>query len=1138
MSDLGPFDSQRLAAEPQRSVWVAASAGSGKTKVLTDRVLRLLLDGASPGRILCLTFTRAAAAEMATRIAGRLASWAVEDDAVLVGELTELTASRPSQTMLDRARRLFATVLDTPGGLSVQTIHGFCQSILQRFPLEAGLPPGFTVLDERTATERLMTAFHLMIQDARADRFPELPEALSELSARSMETALAPLIGDFLAERGKLRKAVSVAGGLAALESCIRERHGIRAGETDRSIRADACLPDTPEMRDAVEALSKGNSTDKSRAAKIEQWLDNPTLEGEGYSIYRSVFLTNAGTVRNVLATKAAERHMPKLWKVLTGEAALLAHIEARRKAFAAASRTIALVRVASHVLDIYETGNRRHGFVDFDNLILAVRDLLTRPGIAPWVLFKLDGGIDHILIDEAQDTNPEQWQIVEAITGDFFSGAGGADARGASDRTVFAVGDTKQSIFSFQRADPQGFLERQKFFGMRVTEAGKDWSDVRLDMSFRSTQAVLEAVDAVFNTDLARDGVVADGTLHHLCFREGQAGRVEIWAPEESDDDGDADWAPPVRQRPRRDPVLRLAQRIAEQIRNWLDDGNILEARGRPIRPSDIMILVRRRGTFVPELARALKDKGVDVAGVDRMVLTDQLAVMDLVALGQFLVLPEDDLTVATVLKGPLVGLSEDALYDLCHDRGNRRVWHELNARASERSEFATASAFLNTLLERTDFTRPYEMFAEILADGGRQRLLERLGPEAADPLDEFLIQALAYEQVHVPSLQGFLHWLAASEFEVKRDLETGGSSQVRIMTVHGSKGLQAPIVFLPDAMQVPRGTDPLLWTAADDGSEIPIWLANKDSDDLASAEAREMAENKRNEEYRRLLYVGMTRAEDRLYVAGWRNRRQDRAAVPWHDMVWDGLRPVAEVKRDRLVLSNSQTAAPRIVAQADSRPAALPALPDWARTPARADQRSARPLRPSRPDDDPPVRSPFESGDSRRFLRGRIIHYLLQWLPQVSVDERLDAARGYLARPLHDLAPEEQAQYADEVMVLIGDERFADLFSPAAIAEVPIVGMIGEGAEAVVVSGQIDRLLVRDHEVFVVDFKTNRPPPDRVEKVSKVYLRQMAIYRDLLCSLYPDRAVRCALLWTDDPSLMDLPDRFLDELSLQARG
>jgi ATP-dependent helicase/nuclease subunit A len=763
---------------------------------------------------------------------------------------------------------------------------------------------------------------------------------------------------------------------------------------------------------------------------------------------------------------------------------------------------------------------------LDYEDLVQKARDLLRRPGIAPWVLYKLDGGLDHILIDEAQDTNPEQWDVVAALADEFFSG----ESARAERRTVFAVGDTKQSIFSFQRADPDAFVRMRDHFAARTRAARGTWRDVPLELSFRSTAPVLAAVDAVFARPEASAGVVPDGAfIRHDAFRAGHAGLVELWPPVAPVDPPPlAPWEPPVAQRRVRVPVVRLAEAIAETVARWRREGARLESRDRRIAAGDVLVLVRRRGPFVAALVRALKDRGVGVAGADRMRLTEQLAVEDMMALLQFLLLPEDDLTLATVLKSPLLGLDETLLFQLAYGRREPHLWDELHRRAGDRPEFAHAATLLAGLLARVDFAPPYELLAEVLGrHRGRQRMLARLGPDAADPLDELMEAALAYERNHGPSLQGFLHWLAAGDIEVKRDFDQRGRDEVRIMTVHGAKGLQAPIVFLPDTLQVPRLLSRVAWTA----DEVPLYRAHEGCDAPALATARAAMQQRRDAEYRRLLYVAMTRAEDRLYVCGW-HTRQASPAGNWYELVKAGLEMTAGVEAfaftapggdgwegQGLRLAAPQRAAPKADA-APATPAALAAhLPSWCLDPPPPEPEPPRPLAPSQPQDaEPAPRSPLGADQGAGFRRGLLIHRLLQALPQLAPSAREAAARRFLARPVQGLDAAEQDEILAETLAVLDDPAASALFGPDSLAEVPVVARVGGRA----ISGRIDRLVVGAGAVTIVDYKTLRPAPPDEAAIPPLYIDQLRAYRDAVAEIYPGRAVRCALLWTDGPRLM----------------
>ncbi|MCK6453080.1 MAG: double-strand break repair helicase AddA, partial [Alphaproteobacteria bacterium] len=929
---------QREASDPRASAWVEASAGTGKTQVLTARVLRLLLGGTAPSRILCLTFTKAAAAEMATRLARRLGDWTVAEDDVLADEIAELTGAVPDGLLLGRARRLFARVLDAPGGMRIMTIHAFCQSVLRRFPLEAGVAPHFTVLDEAMADELMAEARDAVLR-AEAS-MPALGDPLARIAAWVDEDGFAELMGGLAKERGRLGRALEAHGGIEGLAAAIRARHGVAGVKDEAELLAAACAEgafDRAALEAAAQALLAGGKSDTKCGRAIADFLAATGAERVALiDSHVGAFLTEKWTIRARLATVAVEKNRPGTTAALAVEAERLHALCRRRQALAVAEASEAIARLGAVMLAEYERLKRAAAALDYDDLVHRTNVLLAGTGPA-WVLFKLDEGLDHILIDEAQDTNPEQWQVVAALAEEFFAGEQEVA------RTVFAVGDPKQSIFSFQRADPRAFDDMRRHFAARVRRARGEWRDVALDVSFRSTAPVLALVDAVFNEAPAGDGVVLPGhRLRHGVERRGEAGLAELWpaAVPLADEEVPA-WAPPTTRAGLDQPRTRLAGTIAQRIADWIRDRKPLEPRGRPIRPGDIMVLVRRRNAFVDELVRALKERGIAVAGVDRMVLTGQIAVMDLMALGDTLLLPEDDLTLATVLKSPLIGLDEDALFRLAHGRAGT-LFAALNARAASDPDGAeaAAAASLGGWLARADFVTPYRLFAEVLgADQGRLRLLRRLGHDAADPIDEFLAAALKYEREHAPSLQGFLAWMRAGAAEIKRDLDQTGRDEVRIMTVHGAKGLQAPIVILPDTMQTPSRLPTMLW-AEDDA---PVWTPRAAMADEVAGAIRDAARTAQEHEYRRLLYVALTRAEDGVCVTGWQGKREPPGGN-WYDLVRAGAERIAIPAIDLpgtraegwdgagLRLESAQSVPPRPRRPDEAAAAAGAALPGWA--------------------------------------------------------------------------------------------------------------------------------------------------------------------------------------------------------------
>ncbi|HJO71910.1 MAG TPA: double-strand break repair helicase AddA [Rhodospirillales bacterium] len=1125
----------RAASDPTASVWVAANAGTGKTHVLIERIARLLVTGTAPGRILCLTFTKAAAAEMENRLYKRLGHWAMAPDGALDTQLEALLGHPATPEMLARARCLFALTLEVPDGLKIRTLHAFCESLLGRFPLEAAVAPHFSVIDERTAAELRHEARDRLLSHAFDGDAADIAEALGHLAGLVNEENFARVMTELDSGRGRLARLCERHGGVGGMVAAARRLLGLTPDVSRSTVIADASAPgafDELGLHRAVAALDYGTAKDKERAEVLRAWLDDAESRADSLlGAYANAFLTKEDApraTRSLMTQRAIATNAEALDAMLAEQARLIA-IKERLRAVDVAESTGALLAVGCRLLESYEDMKRNRALLDYDDLTGKARRLLEAEGRAAWVHYKLDGGIDHILVDEAQDTSPEQWAVVAALAGEFFAGQG--VRQGA--RTVFAVGDEKQSIYSFQGADPDAFEDMRAHFAGCAGEAGESFHSIELAASHRSVPALLGTVDRVFSATEARRGLtVGEAPIHHESFRQGQAGLVELWPVVTPEEAPDADpWDVPLDQMSAKSPPARLAARIADYIDGWLKGGEILEAAGRPIQPGDIMILVRTRSRFAEEMVRCLKQRRIPVAGSDRMVLVEQMAVMDLLALGNFVLLPDDDLTLAVVLKGPLIGFDEDALFDLAHRRDGS-LWEALQGRRSESRRLEAAHRELADLLNKADFTPPYEFFAELLGTGGgRRKLLARLGPDAADPIDELLSLALGFERDHVASLQGFMHWILAGETQIKRDLEHG-RNEVRVMTVHGAKGLQSNVVFLPDTCTVPDPRfDPMLLWAEGGLAPAVLWPARRADETTPCGDLREEARRRSEGEYRRLLYVAMTRTRDRLYIGGWEGKR-GRDAGCWYDLVEPAVDAKAETVElawggSGLRVSDAQRAAPGEEPLTPPAADAGQGVPDWALKPPPAEPTPPRPLVPSRPtDDEPLVVSPLGACAGARFQRGLLIHRLLQGLPNLPPEARAGAARAYLARPVHGLTLTAQEKIAAETLAVLENPGFAELFGPESLAEVPLTGVVS----GQVVSGQIDRLLVADEAVTVVDYKTNRPPPESADAVPALYLRQMAAYREVLCLIYPGRPVRCVLLWTDGPRLMELGDALLD--------
>ncbi|MBP6951044.1 MAG: double-strand break repair helicase AddA [Alphaproteobacteria bacterium] len=1075
--------SQRLAASPHHSVWVAASAGSGKTKVLTDRVLNLLLEGCPPERILCLTFTKAAAAEMANRVRARLGEWAILPESDLQRSLQILQGFTPSDEKIEQARRLFSLTLDTPGGLKIQTIHSFCQSLLKRFPLEAELSPFFEVADDTKQKFLIKEASHRVME------IPELQNSLQELIIRFSETTLRDLTDFVLQHRLFFEDSLP-----QDIERALNTAHVTQKGLLDSLVRG---IPEQV-FRNHCELLQTGGITDQARARSLIQFFTLSNSEKhQNYEDYLSLFLTQQGEKRARLLTQKLALSSPDLKDLLETEALRLEDWVQKHNALEISTVSKAFLSFSHAFLEVYEQLKKAQSLLDYDDLILKTVALLKNPG-CHWVLYKLDGGLDHILVDEAQDTNPAQWQVIRTIAEEFYANA----ATDERHRTLFIVGDSKQSIYSFQGADPLVFTQMQTDLRTFAQRSGKTWQDVDLSVSFRSTPEILAAVDVIFS---ARP--FSSFPLEHIPFRKEAQGHVEVWPLLQEEKDPPLEpWQLPLLHHRLDSPQKRLAQQIAGTIQKWLCENGPL---AKPISPGDILILVRRRTTFVDTLIRALKEYDIPVAGIDRLWLLDGIAIQDLLKIGEFLVLPEDDLTLATVLKGPLFGLTEEDLFILARGRESTSLWQHLKNHES----YKAVRGVLVDLLSRVDFLTPFALFSTILGPlEGRKKWQARLGPEVLDSLDEFLNLCLFFQQEQTPSLQKFLHWISQEVIELKRDLDQ--SNQVRVMTVHGSKGLQAPVVFLPDTTQIPLDTPPFEFH-----EKALLWLPPAAKDIFLTQKIKKKIRDKQQEEYYRLLYVALTRAEDALYICGWESNQQDT----WYDFVKEGLKKIGqEIEFNDSALQGkgwrlSSVKEGEFPAVDSKKPASF-LLPQWLKTPPSPEE-LPKILRPSQGEDEDKIESsPFGSFGTRR---GILIHKLLDFLPSVEKDLRKSLAQRFLEK---EVVPEEFIFEIVETALKVMN-AYPELFSSLSQGEVPVVGKIGE----IFLSGQIDRLIIYEDHILLVDFKTHSSVPGTLADIPHVYLKQLSLYQAALSKIYPHKPVLCGLLWTQGPRLDLIPESLL---------
>ena len=1161
---------QGRASSPEASAWVSANAGAGKTHVLKLRVLRLMLAGTPPERILCLTYTKAAAAEMAQRVFDELSEWATLDDEKLGKVISDLLQRQPLPEDLLAARMLFARAIETPGGLKVQTIHAFCERLLQRFPLEAAVPPGFSILDDETASTLRNESIDRVLTLANADPDGVLGQALQLCVAKAAEERFDLLLAMALGERSWLRAASqwedhSPSDHIGPVEGYYRQLFSLPVGQTQDGLLQEMSnvLTDATLTR-ASEVLLTGGKLDQRLADQLavaQRAVDSPTKVRE----LGEALLTKTGTPRSdrQFVSKGIRETEPGLADALCDARDTFHKLKQQQLALDLVLATTALVSLADQVMQFYFEAKSRRAALDFEDLIDRTSALLGEANAAEWVLYKLDGGLDHILVDEAQDTSPAQWRVIQSLAEEFFAGEGASE----TPRSVFAVGDEKQSIYSFQGAAPRMFAQAGEAFQQAAKYAKQEWHRVPLTLSFRTVEPLLQAVDAILSDEGRVPGLTSGSSeIRHVALRTGEAGLFEIWPTIKPEDVEPSAAFDPLGEQTARSPVKRLADKIADRIQRFLDDKEILVSQGRPIRPQDIIILVRKRQPFAPEMVRALKSRGIPVAGADRLVLTEQIVIQDLLALGEFLVLPEDDLSLAAILKSPLFGLDDDDLLSFAPERKGA-LWSALMAASRDNERLKEASETLKRWRALSDFLPPYEFFATLLdRDGCRQKFLNRLGIDAADPLDEFINLAMSYDDQEPASLQGFITWMRDGERTIKRDMEQG-RDEVRVMTVHGAKGLEAPIVFLPDTCSAPGASPatPLVDLAVEDtlggGAPVHAW-STKGAGQLAPIAAGRAAKTKREtEENNRLLYVALTRARDRIYVTGFEGKRPPQAGC-WYDIIWQGVEELVSENTDSdgnplWILQSEQVLAVESKQVAVGKRNSEVPLPDWAMRRVTSEPQLVIPLAPSKlapleidPEgeaqgiedvreqrqdfSEPPAASASHMASENRFLRGLLTHGLLEHLPSYPAEQWDMLAKRFIELRGSALRERVRHEIVSESLAIMRTADFAALFGSDSWAEVSLAAEVpresGDGPP-LRVTGQIDRLVQTDHEVLIVDYKTNRPPPRKADAIPEAYILQMAAYQLAIKEIYPGKSIRSAILWTDGPELMEIPQAMIAE-------
>ncbi|MEM8918813.1 MAG: double-strand break repair helicase AddA [Pseudomonadota bacterium] len=1127
---------QARAVQPEHNIWLSASAGTGKTQVLTARVFRLLLrENVDPEHLLCLTFTKAGAAEMAERIRGQLAAWVRMPQKDLRQDLHAIGASNDPVTQ-ERARTLFARVLDARGGgLRIMTIHSFCQSLLASFPEEAGISSLFRPIEERDQKILAREALSGLLQEEEAAGRTAVIEAIQALSVRMGEDAAE----QFLMSCAQKADAMELMP--TGVLPFVRQLLNLPMDVDPDTWLTERCRDENID-RHAMQMLQSamadgGGKKEKKQQAVISRWLAaTPEERARTLQDLHEAWATKS-TGLPFKPTKGLLTVLPDYDKVASALAQWSSDLLGTATLFQYSDLFAGGLEAGRAFYFRYRDAKRLRGGVDFDDMIRMTAKLLSQGSMAEWIRYKLDQRTDHILVDEAQDTNLSQWDIVHALADEFFAGLG---ASGDRLRTLFTVGDFKQAIFGFQGTSPHNYTQARDEFFDRSSASGRPFKSLSLNRSFRSTPPLLEVVDRTFEQIGHQDLGLEQAIRRHHSFFDAAPGSVTLWKPVahgvNASAGEDETWL--------EDEKRVFAQRLAEQIKQWLspDTGLWLSQKGRFAEPQDIMILVSKRDDLSALIVARLFADNIPVAGIDRIRLNQPLVVQDLLAAIRFVLQPHDDLNLASLLVSPLLGWSQDDLLKHAYrgeKHGGKSLWDFLKSECSSQD----AIAILRDLLNMADFNTPYQFLESILSGQiqGRMKLLARLSQAALDPLEELLNTALEFEQNHVPTLQGFLDWFDRGDVEIKRD-QGDVANEVRLMTVHGAKGLQAPVVVLANATYDPAnrqnsGFDISLGQGIGADLDYPVIPPRKSERVGVLAEHAEHAGAREMEEHWRLLYVAMTRAEEHLFAGGVLGPRA-RGRIPeasWHAAIERGLvsmdcseGPIEHWDTSlshRVGVSRQKAQASRYREERTLTPEGT-ALPDWLHQPAPQESRPPRPLTPSDPGVDDAVSPPAGVTARTAMERGKLLHSLFQRLPDIAAERRAEIADRWLKNQKGVADSAKRTELVDVVLQVLHNPQWAGFFADKALAEAPIAAVVDD----YVVSGTVDRLIVEEDRVLVIDFKTGRKLPRDLEDVPLSYLRQMASYRAALQKIFPDRPVQAALLFSEGPLLLELPNALLD--------
>ncbi|MBP3615361.1 MAG: double-strand break repair helicase AddA [Alphaproteobacteria bacterium] len=1120
------LENQKIASNPKLSVWVSASAGTGKTTVLINRLLRLFLNDVDPSKVLCLTYTNAGAIEMQNRIYKKARDWAIISDEELKTDLTKLLDETDKNIDFDnlflKARKLFSKLIDNPIPLKIYTIHAFCQSVLKRFPIEAGITPHFKIIEDSDVKILLNEAYQKLIHTLKSDKnidYLDVFKSFDYLMKNTPESDFDSMIESIINGREHfielLSKYKTKDGIISELKKKIFNTFpfAIDSFIDDEVAFKTNVLSHIPDgFIDELKRLFllDNGKTSAKKLDIISAFLSSDNVENK-FDIYKTLLLNADNSIpKDCILNKKSILANPSFVDDISRESERLFQSISFINSVKVFKATSAVLDFGLTLNHIYDNLKKKRGVMDFTDLITTVKKLFDRENISSWILYKLDGGISHILIDEAQDTSPIQWKIVDKLTEEFFT-------TGSTEKNVkslFSVGDRKQSIFSFQGANIKLFEKYKQHFKEKITSQNYPFYDLPLNLSFRSCKNILNTVDDVIKNS---EGVLLpDEKIEHIPNRNDSDGYVEVMPLiKQIKDKTENCFKPPVENITVFNSSIEMANVLAKKIRYLLDNEYISDGVKdgqkyiRKIEPKDIMILVRTR-KFADNITKALLTYNIPLAGRDKLSLSDNIAVEDLISLLKFVLFNYDDLSLAEVLKSPLYNLTDDDLFTLCYDRKDKTLFEVI----CENEKYKDIADDLKHLVSFSKKTLPFEFFDYVLkVQNKRSNFISRLGIEVIDILNGFLSQCLSYDNLKLgKSLSDFYEWFSLNDVEIKRNMEQVNNT-VRIMTVHSSKGLEAPIVFLYNAnATLSSSKDRIIWS-----EDFPMYKVSG-FQNISNYFENIYAVNKRanQEEFYRLLYVAMTRARDRLYVLGAENKKEGNEKS-WYSCIKESLLENIKTKSendDAIIFANDIFTEDKALVLGEKENGILSNSPVLA-----TKKNNILPQFFNEKIDDInkknieiEPKSPLQNNETDTSLsRGKFIHKILEHLSKNKIDDIEKFIDFEISRyEKFNSKFQDVDLLKNNVLELYQNPKYNFIFNGNSLSETEIITSENNISKIL----RVDKVVFYNNDIWIIDYKTDKA----TDKMPLSYKKQLYKYKDALTQIYPNKKIHTAILWIND--------------------